>query len=475
MQPTVSYAARHRPETLELVLIAVAITAWMLPVGFGLRSHLGFRVAIVLPLVAQCAYRLSRSAPHTGGRRFSLGAGLLTAFVLVWVVAFARTAVPGLVPGALLFDSLYVLALLMLLVALGACLLVALLARAGDENRLGPARFAAILTLGLYVAANVIAFAVGIRQPPGIYLGTYGAQMLSSLGVDWSRTLFPFADGINSLGVMAGACCVTFFPLLRRRNRPSWRWLSAGVAASCVMVVLATDARGALLAMVAILALRLCPHRLERYLRWAPLGVSLMPIALMIVAPAAIQMLSPLNRTPGTMDSAQRRALADEYCDGKMSSTEALSNRPIVWRAVIEELHQPSWEHIVGYGLRGQVASGTWMRWRCLFLSYGNPHLVGAHNLWLQMALSIGYLGVVLTAAFVIWLVLQLGKLDSASADPVIRGLRNGVQFIVLIGAIESTLEPDFLGTFVLFLIAGVIAVSTAAVSPRNQAKNTYA
>jgi len=241
------------------------------------------------------------------------------------------------------------------------------------------------------------------------------------------------------------------------------------------MVVLATDARGALLAMVAILALRLCPHRLERYLRWAPLGVSLMPIALMIVAPAAIQMLSPLNRTPGTMDSAQRRALADEYCDGKMSSTEALSNRPIVWRAVIEELHQPSWEHIVGYGLRGQVASGTWMRWRCLFLSYGNPHLVGAHNLWLQMALSIGYLGVVLTAAFVIWLVLQLGKLDSASADPVIRGLRNGVQFIVLIGAIESTLEPDFLGTFVLFLIAGVIAVSTAAVSPRNQAKNTYA
>jgi O-antigen ligase len=432
------------------ILLALILTCWTLPVGLGLRADMGIRTALLFPFLVILVVQIILFRPQLDPNGVKYAWILILGFVGLWITALLRATRS---PNEL--DTVYIIGYLAFLIVFTAYLVFTHARHGASEERASAIRFGALGALGLYVAANVFLHVAGFRQPYTAYLAEYPAYMLTSLGIQWNRTLFPLADGINSFGVIAGATTVMYLPILARSTDKIKRTMAAVVIATGLAAILMTDARAALILVIAFAVAGLLPEWLGRYVRWVPLAASALPVALMLIAPAVFGTLHGFERPEGQMAALERDELAAELCAGRITPQGgALSNRPQIWQTVLNEFREPDPVHLFGFGFRGQAAAGISGELSCIFLSHTNRHLAGAHNVWLQTLIEIGYIGVLVVFALTIWLIVRLSRLRHDNADPVLSGLLGGVLYLIAAGALESTLSPDYSGTFLIFLIA---------------------
>ncbi len=77
----------------------------------------------------------------------------------------------------------------------------------GDEKRFVLGK-GLVYAFGIHVGMNIVFYLFGIDPRESMYLTQYPAQMLSLIGLNIDRVLFPMAEGINNFGLLSGASLV---------------------------------------------------------------------------------------------------------------------------------------------------------------------------------------------------------------------------------------------------------------------------
>jgi len=73
---------------------------------------------------------------------------------------------------------------------------------------------------------------------------------------------------------------------------------------------------------------------------------------------------------------------------------------------------------------------------------------------------DVGYIGAAVMVGLAIFLVRRLSPQKSARREPVSAGMLSAIQYILLAGALEATLSPDFGATFVLFVVIATTVIA---------------
>jgi hypothetical protein len=445
---------------LDFWLIAFSLVILKLPVLFGQRYNLLFYAPFLLPFLAAIFLRLVYL--RISRLRIRLEGKLPLPLILFWgfwLLALARTAL-----SELSFDTFYIAGYVFSLFVLGGYTLLAYWTSSENNSRCSQLRRAMVFAFVIFIASNLLFYFTGIAPKEDIYLAKYPVQMLSLLGITMNRVLFAMSDGINNFGVLAGATFVTLVPLIWVKGKVH-KTTIAILLLSCLIAMLLTDSRGAILFTLITLAIIKLPRGWFRFARWLPFILSALPIFIMLVAPSVIaENTSWLNRPETDWGNDPVRAGLTSPCEDNVAlANGSLSNRPVIWNIALRELGQPAMIHLIGYGYRGHVVSGMSEQYACLFESFVKAKMASVHNIWLQSALSIGYVGLAASLLFLNVLMGWLDKLYIAMGDPVYRGLLATVIYIICVGALEASISPDFYGHFVFLLFMTIIVIVDSA------------
>jgi len=273
-----------------------------------------------------------------------------------------------------------------------------------------------------YVAANELLYLGGVRAPaaPGTILSSAPAELLSLAGISSQRILFPYGEGLNGFGVMAGMALVTSVIAVSGMKGHLRTAGALGVVAS-LYGLLAADARGPLLFSFAVIIALLVAPRLIRS------GAHGLPL-LIPFGPAIIVAL--LGLFAGT-------SVSNTFARGNFEFASA-TGRTDVWDAVLDFLGHFDPQQLVGWGFGGQLTSGVSFTYSYA-VSTSRPELATAHNFLLQSILDVGYLG---TAVFLLVFIVALrsaGQRLRIALDPGITIILGILIFLLLAGTLEST------------------------------------
>ena len=156
--------------------------------------------------------------------------------------------------------------------------------------------------------------------------------MLTSIGINTNRVLFPTAGGLNSFGTTAGIRLVSSFIILtsKNRNRKLDKIIALFGGLSSLAIILLADSRGAIAYSFLIMLLNLfLPKMYYGLLRLIPIIAPLLPVV----------MITVLNLLPGTLISALSRSGSD---------LANMSNRLIIWDIILKQLSNFSWVNLIG-------------------------------------------------------------------------------------------------------------------------------
>jgi hypothetical protein len=440
-----------------------------LPIAFGYRYNIIFSgiglIPIAFALFLNTFYFIKNKPRIKIDKRLFI---LFVMFSLIWIQAIIRTSF-----RAFNLESSFILQNLLIILTLAVYILI-LFHNPGQIYSQNDVLKAVVYAFGIYLLGNLLCYLFDINTHDHIYLQKYSSQMLGLLGIKTYRVLFPMADGINSFGILAGATLVGLFHL---RRTPNTRYENAFVYISafvCLLIMLLTDSRGALAFSIGSILLISLPNRLFHYFRWSPFIISILPLILVIFMPSIlIRMTSWLNR-PVSVSINQQTLISSSSCQEALrTSSGILSNRPIIWNTIITDLKQYEMTHLIGFGFRGQVVSSLSTNYSCLFSSYSNPIIASAHNIWLQLILDVGYLGVVVSVALFGYIVMNLSKLYLMTGNHVYRASLNILLFVILIGALEASVSIDFIELFILIVFISLSTIVATTDTSQNKVSPT--
>ncbi len=225
----------------------------------------------------------------------------------------------------------------------------------------------------------------------------------------------------------------------------------------CIIAILMTDSRGAMLFSVMSVLFMLLPRRMFIYARWFIFFLSALPLFAFTLAPSFFSTTTRWANRPKVDWQNAPSNQTDVLCMEAINNYNGtLSNRPIIWDIVLNNLKQPKGEQIIGYGIRGHIASSISKEYSCLFASYANPEIASSHNIWLQLILDLGYLGLATTLVLFASLLVVLGGKNGRKKNDHLVGM---LLYIVLIGSLEAPLAADFGNVYMLFLAICTIAL----------------
>ncbi|MBN2389056.1 MAG: O-antigen ligase family protein [Anaerolineales bacterium] len=437
-------------------LIIFSLLLLRLPIAFGHRYDLVSRLDELVPFILLIIYKLilfGKKVPRPAGKRTDLI--VIALWGGLWAIAFGRSAIA--LSG---YQTLFVLIKLTRLLVVGIFLYLAF-ANAFLLGRLEQLARAFLYGLGLYLLVNVLLYSIGVHPGAGIYLANYPAQMLSWLGISTDRVLFPMADGINNFGIFSGLVLVVLFPQLLSQHRPRDIAVVVLFLLGAVSVLLLADTRGAVVFAGLTIVLALLPPHWFKRLQWLPFLISLLPVMILVVAPGLYSNeITWLSRGETQWhDPARVGDTLSECATSLENASGSLSNRPLIWRVVLDDLAAPRWIHLVGYGYRGQMVSGVSDLYRCLFASYHFPELATAHNLWLQSAMDVGYIGMIVTLGLMVVLLRNFTDGWQGGGIPVHKSTALGLIYILCAGSLEALFSMDFseISIFILYAVALVM------------------
>jgi hypothetical protein len=438
---------------IDYWLLLFSIVIWRFPIAMGARGDLILRSVLVIPYIVQIIYKAiylirNKVAAH-------LDKKFLKIFILfsgTWILGFIRT-----IFYRYSFDTFYLAEYLVTLIILGLFLFLVLAYNNDIEIRQKLLK-GIFYAFGLYMIINLLIFLSGGQSVELPYLAKYPAQILSILGISIYRTLFPMADGINSFGILSGAILVSLIPLCFSKMNLSKKIFSWLAVISCMIIILLTDSRGAIIYSILTLIIIIVPSKILKLLRWSPFLMSFFPIIILIIAPSLLkQNINIFKRAESQWEENKPLTNSANECDNYLQQSGGfLSNRPIIWEMVINELSDFQYIHIIGYGVRGQVVSSISNSYSCLFTSYARPTLASAHNGWLQTILDVGYIGFGIMLVLLVMIIVKLSNLFFITRDATYKAMLVSVIYIILSGTLEASFSPDSYGTFIILMFVSI-------------------
>ncbi len=397
-----------------------------------------FKVVALAPFVVALAFMDARR------RVDRLSLYVLSAYVGLLVIALFRGASAeawGSLASAVITGSTIVA-----VAAFG----VKLFTSAADEADRRRRLMALAVAPGLFAVANIAAYAIGDRLPlivipqsTSIAAGT-PASILNAIGFGGAvRVQLPLTGGVNAMGATAAVGIIVAGVMVRQTK--GWvriGHLSLGLA--CLVSAVLTDSRTAVLFAIFLLILALVTPRLKGAKGFA----LLLPLSPLITVAA-------LGAFANSQLSQSLSRNGNDFATG--------TGRSFIWQAIWENtLSKVDPIHLIGYGANGQVTSGASPYYAFVF---GNQEgTFTAHDVYLQMVLDIGYVGL---AAMVAAAYLAFGRLRTAPGPGPALGW--GIFAILLTGITESMPAPyalDVLTLFILLLAAESAVIGSWSAPP---------
>jgi O-Antigen ligase len=258
-----------------------------------------------------------------------------------------------------------------------------------DEDGVLDYAWAVILPLILMLPLNYLAKIAGVEG------SGYGAELreqaniLSKIGINIDRTVFPFATGLNSFGFNCGMVFLVGALMYSRK----YASVSLSVLAWCLMIgafggMLVSDTRSAILfSGVAVAVYYYSRKPAGRSYPYAWLVMFSIPFLL----PVGMAILAQITEALGLTDAFSRGRSAN--------AAEALSSaRTLIWSEYFDFILRFDLTQILGYGFYGQYSSGLSKYYMAIFGGAGAGATL--HNGVFQSLIDLGW--VVAPVSFVL-------------------------------------------------------------------------
>lgn len=390
----------------SLVLIRV-------PYLLGYTADEGF--ATLLPFMIAIAWML-RQPRRQADRRLML---LLAGFIGLLAAALYRGKEAGVGTGGTR-DILVQLGTVLVISGFGVLLFTTAQAKTETWWRLVAVALAPAVYVGLNVMLRFAGFSATVEPNAVSYAAGTPAKTLALIGININREAFSMNPSINGMGVVAAVGLVAA-AILALRTKGLERRVGVTGAVMCLVALLLTDDRAALILAIIIIALVAIIKRT----RVALLLAIVIPFSSWIVT-AALSFLS----TVGWATPLARSA----------TDVSTGNGRTIIWQAAQHQFAiSDSFHTLFGFGANGQATSGASRLYAHLFEGVPAPLLVWVHNLGLQMLLDMGVVGLVLLVITVVLGVARLEKISKISPrGPVAALVAEGLMLFVA-GATEPS------------------------------------
>jgi hypothetical protein len=370
----------------------------------------------LLPFIAAIVWML-RQPKRQADRPLSL---LITGFVGLLGAALYRAKEAGVGTGGTR-EILVQLGSVVVISAFGVLLFTTARSKTETWWRL----IAVALAPAVYVGANVLLRFAGFSakdvEPNSLsYAAGTPAKTLALVGINIKREAFPMDPSINGMGVIASVGLVAA-SMLALHTEGLERRLGVAGGAICLVALLLTDTRAALILSIIVIVLMTTIKRT----RVALLLAIVIPFSSWIVT----AVLSFLSNTGWATPLAR---------GSKDVSTG--NGRTVIWKAAQHQFETSGLFHtLFGFGANGQATSGASRLYVHLFEYVPAPLLVHVHNFGLQMLLDMGVVGLALLVITVVLTVHRLEKLVRISSRGPVAALVGGMLMLFLTGATEPS------------------------------------
>jgi O-antigen ligase len=449
-----------RPEKAisSLVTFVALFSILLVRAPYLLRHTADEGFASLLPFIAAIAWMLVQPK-----RRVYRP---LVVLVLICIALLAIALFRGKAAGVGTGGTQEILAFLGSVVALSV-FGVLLFATARDKTETWWRLAAVALAPAVYVGFNVILRFAGFSstteaEPLAVsYAAGTPAKTLALIGIHVNREAFPMNPSINGMGVVAAVGLVTAALLALRTHGLTRR---AGIvgAIMCLVALLLTDTRTALILAIVVIALLAFVRRT----RVALLLAIVIPFSSWLVTNA----LSFLSTT-GLATPLARSA----------TDVSTGNGRTFIWQAAQQQFAKFDVFHtLFGYGANGQASSGASRQYVHLFEGVPFPLLVHVHNLGLQVLLDTGVVGLAVLVLTAVLGLDRLERLNNLSPRGPATALVGGVLMLYLTGATEPSptyrSQETLVFSMLLLSAAAGLALQTVdlpvAVSRRRSSTN---
>jgi len=287
-------------------------------------------------------------------------------------------------------------------------------------------RLAAVaLAPSVYVGTNVMLRFAGYKSSEVdlnavSYAAGTPAKTLALVGINITREAFPMNPSINGMGVVAATGLVSAAILALRTDGLIRRAGTLG-AVLCLVALLLTDTRAALIMAIVVIVLL------------TTMKVTRIAVALLIAIPFSSWIVTAvLSFLSSTGWAAPLARGTKDVSTG--------NGRTFIWEAAQQQIEGSSPFHMLfGYGANGQATSGASRLYDSLFAGVPFPLLVHVHNLGLQMLLDMGLVGLVLLTMTVALAVIRLERISRLSGNGPVAALVGAIFMLFLTGATEPS------------------------------------
>jgi hypothetical protein len=289
-------------------------------------------------------------------------------------------------------------------------------------------------SLYLYIIINLIFFLLGFNQANNIYGDHFHpSKILEYFGVEWSRTLYPLAPGINSFGVILGLSFLSSFIIMLNQQKYLYKLSYFIIFIISFFMLLTVDSRGPIIISFILIVLHSFKW-MYKYFKYILIIVPILPALLVFIT----------------------YNLDTEIFDYFRRSNLLLGGREVLWFEFYTYFKNFSFMHFFGYGIFGQAASGISSNYTYLFTwEVMNPELITLHNTVLQTITDIGFIGI----SILLWLLYLMIDYFTSIINKnllldnvAIKVALFSLIYLVLIGATEVSINVYNFYTFYIFV-----------------------
>lgn len=432
---------------IDYIVLVSSLLLIKLPTAFGFKNTIDLRVLFLIPIIFVTAKNiliifLGKEEVKVD-KRLLLLYGL---FIIVVIASFVRTFIYRTLPYSILAANFFIW-------FLGTFFTLTLFLSARSERIKYQYRMSLIWICFYYFGVNYLLYILGI----GYTEFASETVMLRFFGINFTnRILFPTAEGVNFFGVTVGGAVVIFFVAFlygRKFSLSKKIFILFGILISLI-IILFTDARGAFgVCMAVILLAVFLRNRDYRFLTFVPFVSPFFPFLFLYIS----------QNIPDQIVRLFSRSISD---------FQTLNGRMLIWQKYIERIVGSTETLFLGYGYRGQFASGISNE---LILVFGPVFgaTAGAHNYILQWLLETGIIG---TLVFIILLTAIIYKLSVYSIQN-----RSDVSTVIMIffliycmviGTQDTVLTIDYEEIFMIFSVICASAITLPS-NPKNKGRQS--
>lgn len=374
------------------------------------------RWATLLPFIASIVWML-RQPKHRADLPLML---LLVSFIGLLAIALFRGKSAGVGIGGTQ-ETLAFLGSVTVIPVFGVLLFTTAQDNAETWRRL----VAVALAPAAYVGINVILHFAGVSAKAielnaVSYAAGTQAKILALVGIHVTREALPMNPSIDGMGVVAAVGLVAA-TLLSLRTKGFERQAGVAGAIMCLVALLLTDTRAAIILAIVVIALLAIIKRS----RIALLLAIIIPFSSWIVA--------------GTLSFLSTTGLATSIARNTRDVSTG-NGRIFIWEAVQHQIGKFDFFHtLFGFGSNGQSTSGTSRLYSHIFEDVPSPLLVHVHNFGLQMLLDMGVVGLAVSVITVIVGLNRLERINEISPRGPVTALIGGMLMLFLTGATEPS------------------------------------